>query len=229
MSLPQALKSTVGAKVLMALTGLALLGFVLVHMLGNLQVFLGPDAVNGYAAGLKGLGGLLWVARGGLLVVLLAHVATAARLARLNRAARPVRYLSAEAQVTSYAARTMVMTGLIVLAFVVYHLLHFTLGVTDPASFGLRDAQGRHDVYSMVVLGFRELPVALVYLAAQALLALHISHGASSLFQSLGVTHPALRCLKDKAGPALALLIFAGNAAIVLACLLGWVAPPGGR
>lgn len=228
MSLSQALKSSIGAKAIMALTGVGLLGFVLVHMLGNLQIFLGQEAVNAYAAKLQGLGGLLWVARGGLLALLLAHVATAARLTRLNRAARPVRYAAAQAQVTSYAARTMVMTGLIVLAFVVYHLLHFTLGVTHAGHFGLRDAAGRHDVYSMVILGFREVPVAIGYLLAQALLALHLSHGASSLFQSLGVTHPALRCVKEKAGPALALLVFAGNAAIVLACLLGWVDLPAG-
>jgi succinate dehydrogenase / fumarate reductase cytochrome b subunit len=228
MSLSQALKSSVGAKAVMALTGVGLIGFVLVHMLGNLQIFLGQEAVNAYAAKLKSLGALLWVARGGLLALLLAHVATAMRLTFLNRAARPVRYLAAEAQVTSYAARTMPMTGLIVLAFVVYHLLHFTLGATHPEHFALRDASGRHDVYSMVILGFREAPVAIGYLVAQAVLALHLSHGASSLFQSLGVTHPALRGVKAKAGPALALIVFLGNAAIVLACLLGWVELPGG-
>jgi succinate dehydrogenase / fumarate reductase, cytochrome b subunit len=228
MSLCQATKSTVGAKMVMALTGVGLIGFVVAHMAGNLQVFLGPDALNGYAQGLKDLGALLWVARAGLAALFVAHVVTALRLTLANRAARPVRYLSAEAQVTSYAARTMPMTGLIVLAFVVYHLLHFTLGVTHPDHFALRDAQGRHDVYAMVVLGFREVPVAIAYLVAQALLAMHLTHGASSLFQSLGVTHPALAGVKRMAGPALGLLIFAGNAAIVLGCLLGWVELPAG-
>lgn len=231
MSLSKAFKTTIGAKTLMALTGLALLGFVLVHMLGNLQIFLGRDALNGYAAQLQSLGGLLWVARGGLLAVLVVHVAMAIRLTRANRMARPVAYASARPQVTSYAARTMLMSGLIVLAFAAYHLLHFTLGVTHPGHHALKatlDGQQVHDVYSMVVLGFRELPVALGYLVAQALLALHLSHGASSLFQSLGVTHPSLKAVQAKAGPALALLIFAGNASIVLACWLGWVKLPEG-
>lgn len=229
MSVVKALRASVGAKAVMAVTGLLLLLFVLAHMLGNLQVFLGPDALNGYAQKLQSLGGLLWVARIGLATILVLHVATAARLTRLNRQARPVGYAALSPQVTSYAARTMVLSGFVILAFVAFHLLHFTLGVTHPEHFGHHDAQGRHDVYRMVVLGFQQAPVALLYVAAQALLALHISHGASSLFQSLGVTHPALRCVKERAGPALALLIFVGNVSMPLACLLGWVTLPGGR
>lgn len=229
MSVVKALRASVGAKAVMAVTGLLLLLFVLAHMLGNLQVFLGPDALNGYAQKLQSLGGLLWVARIGLATILVLHVATAARLTRLNRQARPVGYAALSPQVTSYAARTMVLSGFVILAFVAFHLLHFTLGVTHPEHFGHLDAQGRHDVYRMVVLGFQQAPVALLYVAAQALLALHLSHGASSLFQSLGVTHPALRCVKQRAGPALALLIFVGNVSMPLACLLGWVTLPGGR
>lgn len=229
MSVVKALRASVGAKAVMAVTGLLLLLFVLAHMLGNLQVFLGPDALNGYAQKLQNLGGLLWVARIGLATILVLHVATAGRLTRLNRQARPVGYAALSPQVTSYAARTMVLSGFVILAFVAFHLLHFTLGVTHPGHFGHHDAQGRHDVYRLVVLGFQQAPVALLYVAAQALLALHISHGASSLFQSLGVTHPALRCVKDRAGPALALLIFVGNVSMPLACLLGWVTLPGGR
>ena len=229
MSVVKALRASVGAKAVMAVTGLFLLLFVLAHMLGNLQLFLGQDALNGYAAKLQSLGGLLWVARAGLLALLVAHVAAAVRLTYQNRRARPVPYAALTPQVTSYAARTMVMSGTVILAFAVYHLLHFTFGATHPGHAALHDAQGRHDVYSMVVLGFQQAPVAVGYMLAQALLALHLSHGASSLFQSLGVTHPALRCLKDRAGPALALLIFVGNVSMPLACLLGWVGLPGGR
>lgn len=229
MSVVKALRASVGAKAVMAVTGLLLLGFLLAHMLGNLQLFLGPDALNGYAAKLQSLGGLLWVARGGLLLVLLAHVVTAFRLTRQNRRARPTGYAALSPQVTSYAARTMVMSGGVILAFVAYHLLHFTLGVTHPEHHGLVDAQGRHDVYRMVVLGFQQAPVALGYVLAQALLALHVSHGASSLFQSLGATHPILRRVRDRAGPALALLLFVGNVSMPLACLLGAVSLPGGR
>ncbi len=229
MSIGRALKASVGAKAVMAVTGLLLLLFVIAHMLGNLQLFRGPEALNGYARTLKGLGPLLWVARVGLAAVFVAHVATAARLTRLNRAARPIGYTLATPQVTSYAARTMVLSGLIVLGFVAYHLLHFTLGVTHPRHFALRDAAGHPDVYAMVVLGFRQAPVALLYVLAQGVLALHVSHGASSLFQSLGVTHPALARVRRLAGPALALLIFVGNVSMPLACLLGWVPPPGRR
>jgi succinate dehydrogenase / fumarate reductase cytochrome b subunit len=244
MSVARTFRSSIGAKWLMALTGIALLLFVIAHMLGNLQVFAGRDKLNSYAEGLQHLGPLLWAARLGLLTIFVIHVVTAIRIANENKAARPVPYATLEPQVTSYAARTMVMSGFIVLAFVLYHLAHLTFGWTNPDHFKLQEsvmavgsvadarlgAQGapfhsymRHDVYGMVVAGYQVWWISGLYVVAQALLCLHISHGASSALQTLGVTHPAMKCVKDKLGPAIAIVIFLGNTSIPAAILLGLV------
>lgn len=221
--------STIGTKVVMAVTGLVLLLFVIGHMLGNLQVYAGPAQLNGYAKKLRDMGPLLWIVRAGLLAAFVLHVVSAFRLDRLNRAARPVPYRTAEPQVTTYAARTMLWSGLVVGAFVVYHLLHFTFGVTNPEHAALRTPEGLHDVYGMVVRGFSLWPVSLAYVAAQALLALHLSHGASSAFQTLGTTHPRLAFLKGGFGPVVAIVIFLGNVSIPLAVLAGIVRLPGAQ
>lgn len=227
----EALRSSIARKMVMAATGLALLGFVVAHMVGNLQVFAGPEKLNAYAATLQGLGPILWVLRLGLLGVFVLHVATAFRIWRENRAARPVPYAVVVPSASTYASRTMIWSGFIVLAFVVYHLAHFTFGVVQPEHFHLTDPSyadpssgaTRHDVYAMVVRGFRSPVVALTYVAAQVLLGLHISHGASSVFQTLGCTSPRLECAKRAAGPLLAGVIVAGNCSIPLSILLGLV------
>ncbi len=224
-SLRNALRSSVGSKTLMALTGLALLGFVLGHLVGNLQIFAGQEKLNAYAQMLKDSGPLLWGARIGLVVVFVMHIATAIRLTLANRAARPDAYVVQVNQRTTYAARTMLMSGLIVLAFVIFHLLHFTLGVTHPefAAEGMVDSAGRHDVAKMVVLGFQSIPVSCAYVVAQLLLGLHLMHGVSSLFQSLGVQHPQLAFLERGAGRAVAAVVVIGNCSIPLAILAGFV------
>jgi succinate dehydrogenase / fumarate reductase cytochrome b subunit len=122
----------------------------------------------------------------------------------------------------------MLLTGFVVLAFVVYHLLHFTLGVTDPSDFARRTPDGRHDVHAMVVLGFRRWPVVLAYVVAQVALAFHLAHGTSSAFQTLGVTHPRLAWTKSRLGPAVAAVVLAGNVSIPVAVLAGWVGLPAG-
>lgn len=217
------LLSTIGTKTTMAVTGLLLLGFVLVHMLGNLQVYAGREKLNAYAKLLQDAGGVLWVARGGLLAVFVLHVVSAFRVAAMNKAARPVPYVSAVPQVTSTAARTMLLSGLVVAAFVVYHVLHFTLGVVDAGNHGHLDAKGRHDVYGMVVAGFRQWPIALSYVVAQVLLFFHLAHGVSSAFQTLGVTHPRLAFLKGRFGTVVAGVVLVGNVSIPLTILLGLV------
>ncbi|MGE0191726.1 MAG: succinate dehydrogenase cytochrome b subunit [Planctomycetota bacterium] len=221
------LSSSVGTKQVMALTGVGLLGFVLVHMLGNLQVFLGQEAYNAYAAKLKSLGGLLWVARGGLLALFVAHIACAIKLTLRNKAARPVPYAVSEPLASTMASRSMVLSGLVILAFVVYHLLHFTLGVTDPEAFQLTDVLGRHDVYSMFVLGFQKAPVAIAYVIAMLCLGLHLAHGIQSLFQTLGWNGPRYRPLTKAIGLGLTGLIVAGNVAMPLAVLFGVIRLPG--
>ena len=217
--------SSIGAKYVMAASGIALVGFVLIHMIGNLQVFLGWEKLNAYAAFLKSLGSLLWVARGGLLLAVLAHIASGLRLAYLNKQARPVPYRKQTSMHTNVFARTMAVSGLILLAFIVYHLLHFTLGVTNPADYSLEDPLGRHDVYSMVVRGFQQPLVSASYIVAMALVGMHLSHGATSMFQSLGLNHPKYNGMFSKVGPAIGVLVFLGNVSMPVAVLLGFIQP----
>jgi succinate dehydrogenase cytochrome b subunit len=220
-----AVRSSIGAKLVMALTGLLLLGFTIAHMVGNLQVFAGPEKLNAYAHTLQSLGPILWAMRLGLLAVFVLHVWTAFVLWSENKAARPVPYAVVAPSASTYASRTMIWTGFIVLAFVVYHLLHFTWGVVQGDIYaGTRAGPDGHpDVYAMVIRGFRSAPVALAYVVAQILLGLHISHGASSMFQTFGCTSPRIEPVKKAAGPLLATLIVLGNCAIPLAILLGLV------
>ncbi|KAA3605766.1 MAG: succinate:quinone oxidoreductase [Planctomycetota bacterium] len=224
--LARTLQSSIGSKFLMSVTGILLLLFVIAHMLGNLQVFAGPDQLNAYAAKLQSLGPLLWVVRLGLLAIFVVHIGAAIRVTNSNRAARPVAYVYPGSVQSTFAGRTMMMSGLIVLAFLIYHVLHFTVGTTNPDHFHLVDETGRHDVYSMVVMGFSQWPIALVYVVANILVGVHISHGASSAFQTLGVTHPRLAFLKQGFGPGIATLIVVGNLSMPLACLFGLVQLP---
>jgi succinate dehydrogenase / fumarate reductase, cytochrome b subunit len=214
---------SIGSKALMALTGLVLVAFVVGHMLGNLQIFAGPEALNGYATKLRELGPLLWAARLFLLAAFVLHVWTAYRVWRANRAARPVRYQRWTAQVTDPAARTMMLSGVVVLVFVVYHLLHLTFGVTNPEHFAEAHAQPEIDVYEMTVKGFKIWYVTAAYVVAQLFLGAHLWHGTSSAFQTLGVTHPRLGALKSWVGPAVAVVVVAGNVAIPLAVVAGLV------
>ena len=232
--LARLLGSSVGRKMLVALTGVALVGLVSAHMLGNLQVFLGPDALNSYAAKLKSLGALLWVARGGLLVVFVVHVGLALKLAAENKAARPAPYAHGGRVQSTLGARSMVLTGLMVLLFVLYHLAHFTFGVTHPEHYTVTEAiqtldgpVNRHDVYYMVVTGFRQPLVSGLYIAAMALLALHLSHGVQSVFQSLGLNDRKYEGLIRKLAVGLAWVIFLGNSSMPVAVLAGLVDLPG--
>jgi succinate dehydrogenase / fumarate reductase cytochrome b subunit len=232
--LARTLGSSVGRKMIVALTGLALLGFVIAHMLGNLQIFLGPDALNSYAAKLKSLGPVLWIMRGGLLLVFVAHVGLALKLAAENRAARPARYAHPGRVQSTTAARSMVITGLMVLLFALYHLAQFTWGITDPADFNVVEAVqtsggpvNRHDVYSMVVLAFRQPLISGIYIAAMICLALHLSHGVQSVAQSLGLNHPKYEPCVRRLGIGLAWIILLGNSSIPVAIMAGLVDLPG--
>jgi succinate dehydrogenase / fumarate reductase cytochrome b subunit len=224
--------SSLGSKYLMALTGLALIGFVLAHMAGNLLIFAGKEALNGYAKHLEELGLLLWVARRGLLAVFVLHIALGVRLWLSNRSARPVRYHYEDTVKASWASRHMLLTGLVILAFVIYHLLHFTFGVTDPAGFKHNVARyhvpadpvanGEYDVAAMVVHGFRQWPVSLGYLAAMVVLGIHLWHGGSSWLQSLGLNRKRSAWLVGLVGQVLALVVVVGNCSIPIAILCGF-------
>jgi succinate dehydrogenase / fumarate reductase cytochrome b subunit len=239
------LKSSIGGKYLVALTGLVLTGFVIVHMLGNLQVFLGPEAINSYAASLKKNASLLWSVRIFLLAVFVVHITMALRLNWKSQQARPIRYAHERTVQASFASRHMVLTGLVLLAFIVFHIAHFTLGIVTGAHVevrvvegkqstlvpedlnyhDLRDNQGRPDVYSMMIYGFRNPVLAILYLIAQAGLFLHLTHGVASMFQTVGLNTPRAQRLIRGFAWAVALLICLGNAGIVLGVWFGPLQP----
>lgn len=211
----------------MAASGALLFLFVIGHLLGNLQIFLGPEAINRYGHFLQSNVEILWPVRIALLVLVVVHVVTAAQLTRENRAARPVGYAGNPAPpAASYASRTMLLSGLMVAAFVIYHLLHYTaqvkaINLTGVDFVALHDAQGRHDVYAMMVLGFGQPLVSGFYVLAMALLCLHLSHGVYAMFQSLGITVPCCPELPKRFARWAAILIFVGYVSIPVAVLAG--------
>ena len=212
----------------MALTGLVLVGFVIAHLLGNLQIFLGPEVLNRYGNFLQTTPELLWPARISLLVMVVLHIVAAIALTRENRAARPIPYAHFEVVAASYASRTMFMSGLIILIFIIYHLLHFTvqmpqINLTGQDFRTLEDVKQRHDVYGMMVTGFRNPFVSGFYVLGIALLCLHLSHGISSMFQSLGLSNRAYGQFLDKLAIAAAIVIFVGYVSIPAAVLIGVV------
>src|SRR6202046_5475621 len=175
--------TTNGKKAVMAVTGVVLAGFVVAHLLGNLQIFLGPDRFNGYARALKALPELLWAVRITLLVSVSLHIWSSIHLAVVKSEARPLGYVRSKSIASSYASRTMYMSGPIVAAFIVYHLMQFTLGVGGTPYI-------ESDPYGNVINGFRVPAVSLFYILAMALLCLHLRHGLSSMVQPLGLHHP---------------------------------------
>mgnify|MGYP002639274919 FL=1 len=209
----------------MAITGIVLVLFVIGHMVGNLQVFLGPDKLNHYAHTLQSLGPILWIIRLVLLTTLVLHIWSAAVVVRMSVAARPVDYQKRKDLTTGFAARTMLVSGIVVALFIVYHVLHFTTGHLDMAgSYGQQLASGEGaDVYKMVIEGFQHPLTTIVYLLATVVLCLHLSHGVSSLMQTLGFRNDANAAKIDKVGPVLALIILIGNLSMPLAALTGLI------
>jgi succinate dehydrogenase / fumarate reductase cytochrome b subunit len=211
---------------IIAVTGLVLIVFVVGHLLGNLQIFLGPDWVNSYAEHLRALGPLLWAIRIFLLLDVILHIFYTISLAIENRRARPVHYKRKDYVKATVASRSMVISGLIILAFILYHLAHFTVRVTDPRFLLLKaDPLNRYDVYSMMVYGFQNIFVSAFYILGMLLLALHLSHGTSSFFQSLGLNDERLTPRLATAGRIFAWLIFVGYTSIPVAVLLHLVKP----
>lgn len=220
------LLSSIGKKTIVALTGICLVLFVTGHLLGNFTIYLGPDWLNAYAEHLQGLGPILWVIRICLLGIVGAHIFFTMLLWKENQAARPKKYIASDPVQTTVFARTMRLSGLCVLAFIVFHLAHFTLCIVDPSFKTLHttlDGHQVHDVYKMVVAGFSNVPVSLIYIAGLFLLTLHLSHGIGSLFQTLGFTNRATRPLIETATKAYAWLLFLGYISIPVSVLTGIV------
>src|SRR5438067_2088193 len=219
--------SSLGKKYIMAVSGCLLFLFVVAHLLGNLQIFLGPKVINRYGHFLQSNPELIWPARIILLVMVGLHIWAAVKLTIENRAARPVGYAQYEVVVATYASRTMFMSGLIILIFIVYHLLHFTVQVqqinlTGENFIDFHDPQQRHDIFKMMVVGFSNVWVSGFYLVGMALLCLHLSHGVSSMFQSLGWKSKAYGPFLDKFARFGALAIFIGYSSIPVAILCGY-------
>lgn len=212
-------ESTIGKKVVMAVTGVILFGYVLGHLIGNLQIY-SPDhsQINGYAHFLHSHGILLWVVRCGLLAAVILHITASVQLWRLKKAARPEAYFKKDDVPTSYAARTMVWSGPIIAFFVVFHVLHLTVGSVLPLHT-LPD--GDMDVRANVIAGFQNPLVAGFYIVAMALLCMHLYHGLWSMFQSLGVNHPRYTPILKKFAAAFAWFVAIGNISIPVAVLAG--------
>jgi succinate dehydrogenase / fumarate reductase cytochrome b subunit len=212
------LGSSIGQKVVMAVSGLVLYAFVVAHMLGNLQIFLGREAIDHYSVFLHQFlhGQGLWIARAGLLVAVVLHVWMAVALTLSNWAARPVGYREWQARESTYASRTMVWSGPLLALFILYHLAQLTLGI---AGQGFREGH----VFDNVVLGFSNPFVSAFYILAMLALGLHMYHGFWSLLQTLGLSHPRWNGLRRASSTALAFVVVAGNVSIPLAVLAGVV------
>ncbi|HVZ23915.1 MAG TPA: succinate dehydrogenase cytochrome b subunit [Vicinamibacterales bacterium] len=218
-------RSSIGAKQTMAVTGLLLLLFAIFHMLGHLQMFGGQDMYNAYAHFLQDLWEVKWPTRIGLLVLLLIHLAVGIRLAAANRGARDTRYTVFRPVISRGPGRTMAWTGLIVFAFLTFHILHFTLGQVQPGYFHHLDPKNRYDAYSMFVYGFQNAGIYVSYLIGIGLLSLHLGHGASSWLQSLGWRHPKYKT--DSLGAWVSVLLFFGYMIPPTAVLVGIIRLPG--
>ena len=213
-------QTTVGKKAIMAVTGFILFGFVVGHLIGNLQIFLEPEKINRYAALLKSLPALLWGTRITLLVAVGLHIWSSFQLWLLQREARPIKYIKKANLNSTYASRTMLWSGPIVGAFVVFHVLHLTVGSVLP----LEDIGGNPDtpnVYHNVVAGFQNPWVSGFYILAMILLCLHLYHGLWSMFQSVGFSHPRYTPMLKKGAAAFAILIAIGNCSIPIAVMAG--------
>lgn len=207
--------ATIVKKAIVALTGLVMFGFVAGHLAGNLQMFAGDhgEAINKYSLFLKSLGEILWVVRLGLLAALVLHVVFTIQLWRVKNAARPIQYVKKDNSHSSLASKTMYLTGPTIFFFIGYHLLHFTLGKVQPGQF----VEG--NVYATVINGFQQPIISAFYIISMGLLCLHLNHGLSSIWQTLGLYHPRYTPLIKKGAAAISIVIFVGFVSIPLGVL----------
>lgn len=216
-------EAPIGKKVLMAVTGVILFGYVVGHLLGNLQIFLPDhDQINHYAAFLHSPANLipLWVIRAVLLAAVVLHIVASVQLWNQNRAARPISYAKKDDVPASYAARTMKWSGPIVGAFIIFHVLHLTVGAVLPIE-DVNQNPITPDVYHNVVTGFQNYAVSAFYILAMILLCMHLYHGLWSMFQSMGINHPRYTPLIKKGAAIVAIVIAVGNCSIPIAVMAG--------
>src|SRR6516225_10974669 len=209
-------ESTIGKKAIMAVTGLVLFVFLIAHMLGNLQIFLGPEVMNHYAEALHSTVEVLWPVRIILLVSVVLHIWASISLSKVKREARPVAYVKHTNVASSWASRSMMLSGPIVAAFIVFHLLHLTTGTLHPYFMPLH-------AYENLVNGFAVIPVALIYIAVMIFIGFHLSHGIWSMFQSIGFSHPRYTPMIKKAAAIIAWVLIAGFISVPVSVLTGLV------
>ncbi len=212
-------QSSIGKKIVIALTGAIALLYVIGHLVGNLQIFVSPQKLNNYAYFLQSLGPLLWLIRIFLLAAFVLHIVATIQVTWQNRQAKPMKYAVRAYQRSTIASRTMIVSGLVVLCFVIYHLLQFTVMATNPGFRDLHDAQGHHDVYRMVILGFQNFWVSFFYILSLFLLTNHLSHGFASLMQTLGINNRKMSAGLTTGGLILSWLIFAGYISIPISVM----------
>jgi succinate dehydrogenase / fumarate reductase cytochrome b subunit len=216
----------IGKKVVMAITGIALIGFVIGHMLGNLKIFTGAETINAYSRFLREVGTpeleygqLLWLVRIFLLICVALHITAAVQLTRMSRAARPIGYTTKRDIETTWAARTMRWGGVLLVAFIVFHLLHFTGGVVGFGAGQFKDLA----VYQNVVAGFAVWPIALFYIVAMGALCLHLDHGIWSMLQTLGWNTARNEATLQTISRVIAIVVFLGFTSVPVAVMTGWL------
>lgn len=216
-------RSTIGKKVIMGITGLIGIGFVILHMAGNLQVFIGQEKINSYGAALHGpLNELTWLLRIVLIVSVILHVLMAIQLTQRSAGARPVGYQHRNPQVSTLASRTMKWGGVLLLVFIVFHILHFTAEKIDPAGWrGMTDNQGHRDVYGDIVASFRIWWVSLFYIVSMIALGLHLYHGAWSSVRTLGYARESRNPLHRRIALVVAGIVWLGFTLVPLGVLAG--------
>jgi succinate dehydrogenase / fumarate reductase, cytochrome b subunit len=207
--------NTLGKKIVMAVTGIILFGFIIGHMAGNLQFFLGPEKLDAYAENLRHVPALLWSVRAVLLIAVILHIASSISLARLHQVARPIGYVRKKSVGSTYASRTMYWSGPIVLAFLIYHLLHMTFGTVHPHFQELKP-------YENLVAGFSNPIVSVAYIISIVLLGMHLYHGLWSMFQTLGAAHPRYTPKLRAAAKIITFIIVVGFIAVPIAILAGF-------
>jgi succinate dehydrogenase / fumarate reductase, cytochrome b subunit len=216
----------IGKKVVMAITGIALIGFVIGHMLGNLKIFTGAETINAYSRFLREVGTpeleygqLLWLVRIFLLICVALHITAAVQLTRMSRAARPIGYTTKRDIETTWGARTMRWGGVLLVAFIVFHLLHFTGGVVGFGAGQFKDLA----VYQNVVAGFAVWPIALFYIVAMGALCLHLDHGIWSMLQTLGWNTARNEATLQTISRVIAIVVFLGFTSVPVAVMTGWL------
>ncbi len=223
--------SSVGKKIVVAVTAIALLLFLPGHAIGNLLIFAGPEALNAYAEFLHtmGHGAGIWVFRIGILAAFGIHIIATIQLARQNRAARSDRYSLKASQRSTLASRTMIVTGLIIIAFVIFHILHYTVRVSEEfreLPMAMVDGREVFDVYSMVILGFQNIPVSIFYILAISLLCVHLTHGVQSVFQTLGLRSRKTEGVITLFARLYTIFVWVGFVIVPLAVVFGLIGLP---